>query len=95
MRSGNFLFGNEAVESFENALGKYLDIKYVIGVASGTDALMIALKACGVEAEDEVIVPAVSAFSSAGAVRWIGAVPVFVDVREDGNINPDLIERAN
>ncbi len=41
-----------------------------------------------------MIVPAVSAFSSAGAVRWLGAVPVFVDAREDGNINPDLIERA-
>ena len=85
--------GGEAIKEFEGDFAEYIGAKHCVGVANGTDAIEIALKAIGVGAGDEVIVPALTWISTAGAVNNVGAEPVFVDVLEDERtINPDLIE---
>ncbi|GAB4247511.1 MAG: DegT/DnrJ/EryC1/StrS family aminotransferase [Ekhidna sp.] len=85
--------GGELVQQFENEFADYIGTKHCIGVANGTDAIEIALKALGIGTGDEVLVPALTWISTAGAVNNIGAEPVFVDVLEDQHtIDPALIE---
>lgn len=76
------------VERIESSIAAYTGIPHAIGVGSGTDALMLALKAGGIGPGDEVLVPAVGFISTASAVRWIGARPVFVDCTDDLLIDP-------
>ena len=82
-------------EAFEKAFAEYCNTEYCIGVGNGLDALMLALKALGVGAGDEVIVPSNTYIATALAVTYVGATPVFVepDIRTF-NINPVLIEAA-
>ena len=85
--------GGPIIKTFESGFASFAQVKNCIGVANGTDAIEIALKALGIGQGDEVIVPALTWISTAGAVNGIGAEPVFVDVMEDERtINPDLIE---
>ena len=85
--------GGEIVAQFETAFAEYVGVRHGIGVANGTDAIEIALKALGIGVGDEVIVPALTWISTAGAVSNVGAEPVFVDVLEDERtIDPALIE---
>lgn len=85
--------GGEVIEDFEQDFANYVGVKHCIGVANGTDAIEIALKALGIGEGDEVIVPALTWISTAGAVNNVGAEPVFVDVLEDERtLNPELIE---
>jgi dTDP-4-amino-4,6-dideoxygalactose transaminase len=79
LEGGRYILG-PAVEQFEEEFGAYCHTTYGIGVGSGTDAISIALRAVGVRAGNEVLVPAVSAAATAMAVTAIGAVPVFVDI---------------
>ncbi len=74
-----FISGKYA-KAFEESFADYLDVKHCIGCANGTDALEIALKAIGVGAGDEVLVPANTWISTAEAVTTIGAKAVFVDI---------------
>jgi len=86
--SGRYILG-PAMHAFEEAFAQYCGTADGIAVASGTDALSIALRAFGVQRGDEVIVPAVSAAATAMAVAQIGAKPVFADVSlDDFNIDP-------
>ena len=86
--SGRYILG-PAMHAFEERFASYCGVKEGIAVANGTDALMIALRALGVEPNDEVLVPAVSAAATAMAVAQIGAKPVFVDISsEDFNMDP-------
>jgi dTDP-4-amino-4,6-dideoxygalactose transaminase len=96
LSSGRFILG-PAVEAFEEAFARYCKCASGIGVASGTDALRIALSAVGVRAGEEVLVPAVSAAATAMAVRQLGAVPVFVDIHpEDFTMDPaDAAEKRS
>jgi dTDP-4-amino-4,6-dideoxygalactose transaminase len=92
MRSGAYI-GGKYVEEFENQMRGYLGAKHVISCANGTDAIMLALRACNVHTGDEVITTPFTFFATAEAIAAIGAVPVFADVREsDFNIDPALIE---
>lgn len=79
---GQFILGAEVAE-FETALGAYEQGAHVVGVSSGTDALLVALMALDVGPEHEVVVPAFSFFATAGVVHRMGAKPVFVDIRPD------------
>jgi dTDP-4-amino-4,6-dideoxygalactose transaminase len=79
---GLYILGPE-VRAFEHALARSTDTAGAVGVASGTDALVIALQAAGVTAGDEVIAPSHTAGPTVAAIRMIGAVPVLVDVEAD------------
>lgn len=93
-RGGKFILGPE-VAQFEQDIAKLCQVKYAIGVASGTDALLLALRACDVKYGDEVITSNFSFFASAGVVSRLGAIPVLVDIDPDSyNIDSKLIERA-
>jgi dTDP-4-amino-4,6-dideoxygalactose transaminase len=76
---GVFILGPE-VEAFEAELAAYLGARHVVGVANGTDAITIALRALGVEAGDEVVVPSFTFYATGEAVVSAGAQPVFCDV---------------
>lgn len=82
-------------EAFEIAFAEYCDSKYCVGVGNGLDALFLALKALGVDAGDEVIIPSNTYIATALAVTYVGAIPVFVepDIRTF-NIDPSRIEEA-
>lgn len=85
----------EEDERFESAFAQYCNRKYCVGVGNGLDALFLALKALGVKAGDEVIVPSNTYIATALAVTYVGATPVFVepDIRTF-NINPTKIEAS-
>lgn len=81
------------VREFEENLAKFSGAKHAIGCASGTDALLLALMAIGIEAGDEIITTPFTFIASSEVISLLGAIPVFVDIEEDTyNINADLIE---
>jgi dTDP-4-amino-4,6-dideoxygalactose transaminase len=88
-----FILGPE-VKGLEQDLAGYLGVKHAITLNSGTDALVIALRALDIGAGDEVITSPFSFFATAEAIALVGASPVFVDIGEDFNINADLLEPA-
>ena len=81
------------VKEFEKEFGEYLGTKHSISVANGTDALIIALKALGIGEGDEVITTPYTFFATAESISFVGATPIFVDVKLDTyNIDPAKIE---
>lgn len=91
---GIFIMGPEVTE-LENKLATYANTRHCVTVASGTDALQVAMMALGIEPGDEIITTPFTFFATAEVIRLVGAVPVFVDIDpRTYNINPKLIEQA-
>ena len=89
-----FVLGQNVVD-FETEAAAYCDARAAIGCASGTDALLLSLMACGVGPGDEVITSPFTFFATAGSIHRVGATPVFVDVEPDGfNLDPAAIADA-
>ena len=87
--------GGPEVDAFEREYAEYIGVKHVLGVSNGTDALELAYRAAGVQAGDEVIMPANTFIATAEAASRIGAVPVFVDVDDEYLLmDPDAVEAA-
>jgi len=82
------------LKSFEENLAKFVGTKYAVGLNSGYDALHMSLRAAGIGAGDEVIVPAHTFVASCSAIVNVGATPVLVDVGKDFNIDVNKIEEA-
>ena len=90
---GEWILGKE-VEEFETWIAAYCGKQHAVGVASGTSALYLALRAFGIHAGDEVVTTPMSWVATGNAIRMAGAKPVFVDIKDDLNIDPTLIENA-
>ncbi|MEE9219453.1 MAG: DegT/DnrJ/EryC1/StrS family aminotransferase [Acidobacteriota bacterium] len=87
--------GGEELEAFERRLASLVGVRHAVGCASGTDALLLALRAAGIGAGHEVVVPTFSFFSTASAVVMSGARPVFVDIEPTTfNLDPARLEQA-
>lgn len=93
-KNNSFTYGKHT-DKFEKAFAKLCQTKYAIGVHSGTDSLILALKALGLGLKDEVITTPCTFSASSDCIIHVGAKPVFVDVEtKTGNIDPLLIEQA-
>ena len=90
---GQFVGGKE-ISKFEKNISKLCKTKFAVSLNSGTDALTMALHLLGIRKGDEVITPPNSFIASTSVIVHLGAKPVFVDVKDDQNIDPNLIERA-
>jgi len=91
LESGRFIFGPE-VEAFEREAAAYLGVPHAVGVANGTDALVISLEAMGVARGDEVICPAFTFYATAEAIARVGATPVFADIDPVTlNLDPEAV----
>lgn len=94
MCKGQFILGQE-VDLFEKEFARYCGVNHCVGVASGTDALHVALRALNIGPGDEVITVANTFAATAFAISYAGATPVFVDVNPtDYNIDINLLEQA-
>ncbi|MFC2100987.1 DegT/DnrJ/EryC1/StrS family aminotransferase [Bacteroidota bacterium] len=91
--SGQFILG-KYVEDFEKEFALLCESKFAMGVANGTDALILSMKVFGIGTGDEVITAPNSYLASASSIALTGATPVFVDVRDDFNIDPEKIRKA-
>lgn len=92
--SQHFILGSE-LEAFENEFAKYLGVKYVVGVNSGTDGIILALLSLGIGKGDEVITPANSFIATTAAIVQTGAKPVLVDCDPDTyQIDVEQVEKA-
>jgi dTDP-3-amino-3,4,6-trideoxy-alpha-D-glucose transaminase len=92
--SSGYYIGGPEVEAFERAFSSAIGAPHAVGVANGTEAITLALRAAGVGPGDEVIVPALSAYPTTVGVVQAGAVPVFVDVRaDDALLDVALVDR--
>lgn len=87
------LVGGPDIELLEQEIADYCGVDHCVALNSGTDALMFALAALGIGRGDEVIVPTNSFVASAAAIAHLGAVPVFCDVRDDQNLDPEDVAR--
>jgi dTDP-4-amino-4,6-dideoxygalactose transaminase len=94
LESGSYILGNE-VRSFEEEFARYLGTKHGVGVASGTDALVLALRACGVGAGDAVITVSHTSVATIVAIELTGATPVVVDINPKTlDIDSEKLTRA-
>ena len=93
LNSGSYILGKEVL-AFEEEFAKYCGAKYAVGVASGTDALKIALRACGIKGGDEVVTTPFTFVATSEAIHTVGAKIVFADIDLDSyTIDPQEIEK--
>ena len=94
LEKGHFIMG-ENVKKIEESIASFVGVKHAIGVASGTDALLISLMAIGIKPDDEVITTPFTFFATAGSIARLYAKPVFVDIDpKTYNIDPNKLEET-
>lgn len=93
LNKGAFILQQE-LKDFEEAMAKFVGAKYAIGVGNGTDSLILMMKACGIQASDEVIMASHTFIATATAAGWLGAIPVLVDCGDDHLMDVSKIEAA-
>ena len=94
LENGHYILGEE-VQHFENEFAAFNQVGHCIGVASGTDALILALKAAGIRQGDEVITPSHTATATVAAIRQTGAQPVFADIDSASyTMDPEQLENC-
>lgn len=93
VKRGDYTLGDE-VNRFEKSLAKRMGSKYAVAVGNGTDALFLSLKALNIGINDEVITTPFTFIATVGAIVTAGAKPVFVDIKDDYNIDEKKIEQA-
>jgi dTDP-4-amino-4,6-dideoxygalactose transaminase len=94
LESGSYILGSEVAE-FEAQFAEYIGVRYALGVASGTDAILLSLKACGIGPGDEVITVSHTAVATVAAIELSGAKPVLVDIDPATyTIAPEKIARS-
>ncbi|HEX9919874.1 MAG TPA: DegT/DnrJ/EryC1/StrS family aminotransferase, partial [Candidatus Methylomirabilis sp.] len=92
IQSGQFILGPE-VSALEQELADYCQCPHAVGVASGTDALHLALRGCGVGEGDGVITSPFTFIATAEAISYLGAIPIFLDIdQESFNLDPNQVE---
>jgi dTDP-4-amino-4,6-dideoxygalactose transaminase len=92
IQSGQFILGPE-VSALEQELADYCQCAHAVGVASGTDALHLALRACGIGEGDGVITSPFTFIATAEAISYLGAIPIFLDIdQESFNLDPNQVE---
>lgn len=93
VESGKYVGGDE-VASFEKEFADYLDVQYAYGVGSGTDALSIALKACGIGCGDKVATVSLTAVGTIVGIEGAGATPILVDIDpRRATMDPEVLQR--
>jgi len=92
MTNGEFILRDD-VKKFEENMTSYLQVKHIIGVNSGTDALYLAVEALGIQPNDEIITVANTFVATATSIVRRGAKPVFIDICDDFNMDVDQIEK--
>ena len=93
LRRGAFILQKDVTE-FEKNIAEYIGAKHVIGVANATDALILALRAAGIGAGDEVIFSSHTFVATAAAIHFAGAIPVPVECGADHLIDPEAVKKA-
>lgn len=93
MRRGAYILQQDLAD-FEQNLRSYLGVKHAYGVADGTNALIIAMRAAGIGAGDEVIVPSHTYVASAASIYFAGATPILVECLDDHLVDPDSVRQA-
>ena len=91
--SGRYILGPE-VAAFEREFAEYCQTKFAAGISNGTSALYLVLRGLGLKDGDEVITVPNSFVASAASIALAGAKPVFVDICDDGNMDPQMLEDA-
>ncbi len=94
MKSGWLAPEGPDLEAFESAVADYVGVQHAVALSSGTAALHLALKYVGVQPGDRVIIPTMTFAATAFAATYLGAEPVFVDIDESWNMDPELLDRA-
>ena len=94
VKKGDYTLGNE-VNKFEKSLAKRMRSKYAVAVGNGTDALFLSLKALNIGINDEVITTPFTFIATVGAIVTAGAKPVFVDIKDDYNIDEKKNRTSN
>jgi dTDP-4-amino-4,6-dideoxygalactose transaminase len=91
-KHGKLVMGPE-IDQFESLIAKYCNRNYAISVNSGTDALFMALRALDINSNHEVVTTSLSWIATANAIKMCGATPIFADIEDDLNINPQSVEK--
>jgi len=95
MQQGGWITEFKQTEAFENAISDYTGAKHCIAVNNGTISLTLAALACGIKADDEVIIPNYTMIATPNSIKMYGAIPVFIDVEaETLCLNIELVEKA-